>query len=429
MGVLLTLDLRPNQARVFLDQHRFIILVAGRRWAKTTTKLLKLFCKAYEGEPGLYAYFAPTYRQGKLIAWEILKSIIPPHYRAGVPNESELFIPLKGGSKIRIFGLDKPEGVLGIKLRGALIDEYDQTKPNVYEAYIRPALSDTQGFCWFVGNPDATKKKLKNLYDDVILNKREDWAVFHYRTIDGGYVEPEEIEAARKELDPRTFREQYEASFEDLTGAVYYGFNPNENVMEVQGGVRVDYNPNLPVRLFFDFNVNPFCVGAGHFISRVDEYRKPYQDIHIFREFVIRNSNTPEMCRNILEVFQNHKAGLIVYGDATGKSRDTSSSLSDYQIIIDAFKNVPGFQLKVKDANPFVKDRINAVNSKLCAMDGSRHIFLKPGLKALPKDLMNVVRKDGSTDLDKSDPDLTHISDGLGYMVDYEFPVTRGYFR
>jgi hypothetical protein len=390
--------------------------------------IVKLFAEALK-RPGLYGYFAPTYGQAKLIAWEIIKSVIPAHYRIGLPNESELYVRLHNGSRIRLFGLDRPERIFGVKLAGALIDEYDQTKNNVYETFIRPALSDSQGFCWFVGNPDATKKKLKNLFDDVRVNKRAEWTAFHYRSIDGGYIPKEEIELAKRDLDPRTFREQYEASFEDVLGQVYYGFS-DENIAAIDPeGAKVDYKPNLPIRLFWDFNVNPFCVGAAHFIQKHSDMGKPYQDIHVVDEFILRNSNTPEMCKLLTKKYENHKAGLIVYGDATGQSRDTSSSMSDYQIIADAFKNFPGFQMKIKTSNPREKDRVNAVNSKLQSYDGKRHVFIKPGLKALPKDMMNVVYKEGTTEIDKSDLEYTHISDAFGYLIDAEFPVVRSFVK
>lgn len=391
--------------------------------------ILKLL-KAATEKKGLYGYFAPTYGQAKLIAWEILKSIVPLHYQSGLPNESELYIRLRNGSRIRLFGLDRPERVFGVKLAGALIDEYDQTKNNVYETYIRPALSDSMGFCWFIGNPDATKRKLKNLFDDVQINKRSDWVAFHYRSIDGGYIPKEEIEAAKRDLDPRTFREQYEASFEDLLGQVYYGFNPELNICEKDPfGSKVDYNPNLPIRLFWDFNVSPLCVGVAHQIERKDEFGKPYKDIHVIDEFALRNSNTPEACKLIIQKYQNHRSGVVIYGDATGSARNTASSLSDYQIILDAFKNMPGFRMCIKNSNPQVKDRVNSVNSRLQSYDGKRHVFIKPGLKALPKDFMSVTYKENSFDLDKTDLELTHMSDAFGYMCDYDFPVVRSYVR
>jgi hypothetical protein len=121
------IELKENQFEVFNDEHRFIVLVAGRRWAKTTTLLTKLVVKAFE-KRGLYGYFAPTYRQAKMIAWDILKGISPRQYVLKI-NESELCITFRNLSKIRLFGLDKPEGILGIKLAGALIDEYDSSAP------------------------------------------------------------------------------------------------------------------------------------------------------------------------------------------------------------------------------------------------------------------------------------------------------------
>jgi hypothetical protein len=156
---------------------------------------------------------------------------------------------------------------------------------------------------------------------------------------------------------------------------------------------------------------------------------KPYQDIHVVDEFILRTSNTPEMCKLLTKKYENHKAGLIVYGDATGQSRDTSSSMSDYQIIADAFKNFPGFQMKIKTSNPREKDRVNAVNSKLQSYDGKRHVFIKPGIKGLPKDMMNVVYKEGTTEIDKSDLEYTHISDAFGYLIDAEFPVVRSFVK
>lgn len=431
--------LKRNQGKVFLDDHRFGVLVTGRRWAKTTTLALKLFSWAYGYSPetvgGVWGYFAPTYKQAKLIAWDIFKQVITPEYRIGLPNESELKITLRNGQTIRLFGMDKSEHLYGIKLLGGIGDEFDQWKPNVYDQVLRPALSDTKGKFWFAGNPDSTKRKLKELYDNVGMYRKEDpntpWTRYHYKSTDGGYIPPEEIEQAKKDLDERTFKEQYEASFLDLLGQVYYGFTEDHVTDRDDHKLAVEYNPRLPIRLAWDFNVNPFCVSASHFISRTENNTtgRPYNydDVHVFDEFGIRNSNTPEMAHFILNKYREHRSGFIIYGDASGKSRHTSSSLSDYQIIIDIFKNVPGFQVRVKDANPSVKDRVNAVNSKLRSYEGKRHVFINPRNKRLVKDFMSVKWKEGTMDIDKSDLEITHMSDGFGYMCDVEFPVVRGY--
>ncbi len=52
-----------------------------------------------------------------------------------------------------------------------------------------------------------------------------DWSSYSYTSIEGGNIPPEEIEAARVDLDARTFREEYEATFEQYKNNIYYSFN------------------------------------------------------------------------------------------------------------------------------------------------------------------------------------------------------------
>ena len=52
-------------------------------------------------------------------------------------------------------------------------------------------------------------------------------------------------------------------------------------------------------------------------------------------------------------------------------------------------------------------------------------MVIDPRCKELIKDLEQVALKEGTRELDKSNKDLTHMTDALGYMVDYEFPVRK----
>lgn len=421
-------ELKPNQGSIFTDDSRFLVVVCGRRFGKTTTLLIKLFKLACQ-RPGMYAYTAPTYKQAKLIAWKIIKAIIPRHYMHGKPNESELKVTLKNGSEIRLFGMQDGENVYGAKLYGVICDEYDQMDKELIKNVLRPAVSDTMGPIWYCGTPDATRGQIKDLYEETNRDKKAgnktDWNTFHYTSLDGGYIPPEEIENAREELDERTFRQNYEATFETSEGKIYYAFNFDDHVH-----VKAKYNPVLPIRMYWDFNVDPFVVGLAHTFSRKDSStNKMVQDIYAFDEFTIRNSNTPEMCREILNRYKKHVNGIYIYGDASSKSRHTSSSLSDYEIIKDHFSVLPNVELRFKEANPAVKDRTNAVNSKLKTVSGKTHVIINPKCKSLIKDFLNVTRKQGSNEIDKSNIELTHASDGFGYFVEYEMPVTKGFIE
>ena len=422
---------KPKQAGILDDESRFIVGVMGRRFGKTTTFLTKQFKNACR-KRGLHGYFAPTYKQAKLIAWNMLKEIVPRHYMQGRPNESELTVTLRNGSVMRLFGMDNADNVRGIKLQSGICDEYDQMKKDAVDNVLRPAVSDTKGQLYFIGTPDASRGQIKELYNQVMLDKkqgkRQEWSAYHFRSIDGGYIEPAEIELAKEELDERTFRQQYEATFETMEGKVYYAFDFDTHVQ-----MKAEYVPHLPVRMFWDFNVDPFCIGFAQAHPIINDRRQVIDyRVQVFDELVIRNSNTPEMCRETYKKkwMRDHKSGLIVYGDASGKSRSTKSSLSDYQIINDAFQPaVRGFEMRVKDANPEVKDRTTAVNSKLKSYNGRIDVLINPRCKWLVKDLMDVVRKQGTNDIDKTNPDRTHSSDGFGYFIEYEYPVTKGFLN
>ena len=65
-------------------------------------------------------------------------------------------------------------------------------------------------------------------------------------------------------------------------------------------------------------------------------------------------------------------------------------------------------------------DSVNAVN-KLCEKD----LIIDPSCKGLITDLEQTVNKPGTRDIDKSDKERTHFSDGLRYAIDFEFPITK----
>src|SRR5204863_1591945 len=77
------------------------------------------------------------------------------------------------------------------------------------------------------------------------------WAQYSFTTIDGGRVPAEEVEAAKRDLDPKTFRQEYEACFENYAGLVYYAFDRENNVAPQR------YNPLLAICWALDFNLNP----------------------------------------------------------------------------------------------------------------------------------------------------------------------------
>ena len=55
----------------------------------------------------------------------------------------------------------------------------------------------------------------------------------------------------------------------------------------------------------------------------------------------------------------------------------------------------------------------------------SQELFIDKSCKMLIGDLEKVTNKQGSRDIDKSNKELTHMSDAFGYGVEWEFPVIK----
>ena len=105
----------------------------------------------------------------------------------------------------------------------------------------------------------------------------------------------------------------------------------------------------------------------------------------------------------------------IAYPDATGHKRGSSAMFSDIDLLIKG-----GFKIKALKTNPRVIDRVNAVNK---ALDGN--LIIDPRCKDLINDLEKVCNKEGTREIDKSNKNLTHMSDALGYAVHWEKPIIK----
>ena len=83
-----------------------------------------------------------------------------------------------------------------------------------------------------------------------------------------------------------------------------------------------------------------------------------------------------------------------------------------------------GFTVKCPSSHTPVRDRINAVNSRLSDATNTAHLFLLPTVKYTIEGLERHTYKEGTTQPDK-DSGYDHQMDALGYMVDFMYPVRR----
>jgi hypothetical protein len=414
--------LKPPQWEVFNCDSRFRILVAGRRFGKTYLALVEL-CRAAWATGRLAWYVAPSYRQAKRIAWKPLKQMTRPYW-ASRPNETDLRIELVSGGTICLRGADNYDSLRGDGLDFLILDEYASIAPEAWTEVLRPTLADKQGHALFIGTPRGYNH-FYELYDRV--QGQPHWSTFQFTTEQGGNVSKEELEGATRELDERTYRQEFQASFENLTsGTVYYAFDRAGNVRTTS------YACRLPLFWSLDFNIDPMCSVIG---------QREGDMVYVLDELVLPDSNTLAACEEFLErtshwVRTSHlPIQLNIFGDATGDSRRSSASRTDWQIVREFFNRhrdryTASFQ--VESSNPPVRDRINCVNAMLRNQIGVRRLIVDPHCKQLMQDFERVHWKTDAHgnplgEIDKSDPARTHVSDALGYMIAKEFGMYPQY--
>jgi len=406
--------------------HRFNVVPAGRRSGKTERLKRKIACAGIDGTgfyPARFFLAAPTRDQAKRIFWEDMKALIPVDLMVRPPSETDLviFLPL---SEIWVIGMDKPERMEGTPWDGGGLDEFGNMKPVAWGSHVRPGLSDRLGWCDFIGVPEG-----RNHYYDLyqmaraeMLEKGEasDWGAFHWISAD--ILPAEEIEAARRDLDDLTFQQEYEASFINFVGRAYYPFG-DEHTNE-----SLDYNPKAPLIFCFDFNVAPGAAAVAQEMR--SDLEGGFTGTGVIGEvWIPQNSNTRAVCRRLIQDWGEHKGRVFCYGDATGGARGSAKTEgSDWDLVKEELRPAFGERLffRVPKANPAERARINAVNTRLKNGAGDVHLLVDPSKAPhVVRDLEGVrLLEGGSGELDKkNDPQLTHISDALGYYIAEEFPI------
>jgi predicted phage terminase large subunit-like protein len=213
----------PHQIEILRDPARNKVLACGRRWGKT--KGGEIACIEGHGpKPGGHRgaldggniwWVAPTFPIASMI-WRSLKRALRDAWVE--KNENERRIVLPGGGSIAVKSADNPDSLRGDGLDGCVLDEAAFMHKDAWAACIRPALSDRRGWAMFLTTPNGLNW-FHELWMDV--PNREGWARWQRPTSDNPLVLAEEIEAARRDVGPFLFAQEYEAQFLTASGGFF----------------------------------------------------------------------------------------------------------------------------------------------------------------------------------------------------------------
>lgn len=398
------MPLSKAQKEVFSSEARFRVLITGRRFGKTFLALNELAKFSRYPKKKVW-YIAPTFRMCKDIMLDPLVEKMTKHKWISKVNYSDLSITLKNKSLIQLRSSDNFNSLRGVGLDFICMDEFSDVDERAWYEVLRPTLSDKsrEGSALFLGTPRGFGNWSYNLFTRQESDKN--WESFQYTTLDGGQVSENEIEQAKNDLDDRTFKQEYMASFEKYSGQIYYNFDRQENVID-------EYvTTTNSIHIGIDFNIDP----VSAVISEVKQ-----DNLYVYDEIVIYSSNTDEL----VEEINNRYSGkhIFVYPDPASKQRKTSAGgRTDLSILKNA-----GYNVRVRNAHPLIRDRINAVNTKLKNAKGLRTLFIANNCKNVIKSIERQIYKEGTSLPDKEN-NYDHMNDALGYLVEFLYPIKRDF--
>ena len=191
---------RPQQRAIHegMAAHRWGVTVCHRRMGKSVCAInhLQRAALTCSQDRPRFAYIAPTYKQGKAIAWDYME-----HYARPIPgsvtNTTELRVDYPNGGQVRIYGADNPDSLRGIYLDGAVFDEYGLHPPNIFTEVVRPLLADRHGWALFLGTPAG-----KNQFYDTLQYAfgNADWFTAIFKASETGLLDAAELRSARSTL-------------------------------------------------------------------------------------------------------------------------------------------------------------------------------------------------------------------------------------
>lgn len=367
-----------------------------------------------------FGIFGPTREQLKRNWWDDIKAMCPTWSTAEI-REDDLSIKFVTGAKLYLIGLDKPQRAEGDPFDGVVVDETQEVKPEAWTSSLYPTLTNRgrpPGWSLRIGRPKG-RNHFYQWWVDACT--KADHAAFTWTS--EVILTPEQIAAAKDSCDEQSYAQEYLAHWLTFEGLAYYKWDPTKHLRSLE------IDPNLPLILCFDFNVEPgICAAVQEQVHDGVTMTCVVSEVHI-----PRNSNTPSVCAKVIENWGHHPHEVHIYGDPSGGSRQTSQTNgADWDLIRQMLKPAFGDRMRWRVARsyPPVRDRLNCVNSRLCSTTGVVRLAVDPAKGKAPnmaRDFEGVtLLKGGSGEIDKircERQGLTHLTDAIGYYIHERHPI------
>lgn len=382
----------------------FLGLVGGFRSGKTHALAIKAIAMAAVNSKADGALLEPTYGMLTRVLIPTMNALL---YELKIPfvlNKSDGFYEITLAGKVKKIWLLSAENysrAAGMTLSWFGIDEVDTMKLTIAEDAFNMMVSRLTVGEYIQGFTTSTPEGFNFLYKFFEENAGNDRRLIRASTYDNPFIDKVYFQNLRQTHTEQQLKAYLNGHFVNMTdGNIYYPFNRRDHSTTLT----IEDFPNAPILVGQDFNVNK----NSSAIACVKN-EKVY-----FIDEISDAANTEDTINILKHKFPNRV--IYVYPDSSGKNASTRTSVSDITLLKQA-----GFQVYYPTKNPFVKERIAAVNTKLKNAKGEISMFVNPlKCKGIVKSLEQQAYSNGVPDKQSG---LDHMADSFGYLVHYNWPV------
>lgn len=307
MSEVIQVKLSKWQTEVWEDKSRFKVINVGRRGGKSTYASLRMVYEATEKAGSIVWYLAPTYRQAQEIMWEMIKTLIPEGMIKG-KDEVKLTLDLVNGSKIILKGVQDPDSLRGVRIDLAIFDEVAfMDKWDTVWKVIRPTLIDNRADVVFISTPNGF-----NHFYDLFHREAKDkrYKSFHYTSYDNPYLEREELEQTRHEMDGDAFAQEFLGEFRKMSGLIYKDFDRGVHMVEIPS--YIDHNWTFTRSLDFGYGHK---TALGYFAIKPDG-----TEIYLYDGLYLEGLTIPD----VAEIIKGKDAGRYITQGVADSSQPAS---------------------------------------------------------------------------------------------------------
>jgi hypothetical protein len=396
------------QAQFLQMPNKFRAFVCGYGGGKTWVGSLGLINHFAQFPNVDAAYYAPTYKIVKGVFYQTIEEVA---YSMGFDTRVKVGdheVHISYGKKhygvIHCRTMDNPENIVGYKSGHALVDEIDILTQEKATQSWRKILARMRYKVDGLRNGidvTTTPEGFKFTHDRFVKRGGDNYGLIQASTYDNEKNLPDDyIESLREDYPPQLIEAYLNGQFVNLTsGTVYQNYN-----REAHRSIEV-VKDGEPLFVGMDFNVTKMA--ATIYVQR--DGGKTWHSV----DEITNGYDTPEMITLLKERYPGHP--ITVYPDASGRNRKSVGASSSDIALLEGV-----FMVRAHSSNPFVKDRVLAVNSAFHR--GVLFINDKKCPTTAGNFEQQVYGSNGEPDK-KGGKD--HQNDASGYPIAYEMPVVR----